>query len=524
MKYVDLMLERPLVWGLFAVYLLLTSGLAWLGHRKTRGIESFAVGDGAMNPVVVGITLAASIASTATFVINPGFVYVHGLSALVHFGGAVMVGLVIGLVTLSLGFRRVGARTKAITLPQWIGERYKSRGLAVLFAGINLMSLSFVVLIVGGVSIVMQTTMGLSNLEALVVVVGFTFSYIFIGGTYAHAYTNTLQGAIMAVIAVVIVVSGFHLLSGGLDSVLATLAARDPNLAQVVNPASPLFNSFFSVFVCGVVIGFAVVCQPHILTKALYVKDDRAVVQYLGVSLLVTVVFTGLLLVGLYALLAGMPVEAFLDPQTGVFRQDMVVAVYIAQTFPAPLVAVISVALMAAGMSTLDGILVALSSIAGNDLFLALTRNNLLRGKSPAQRSQLAHRASQVILVLMGITAFVIALNPPTLLGIFGQIGVYGIIAASAAPIVLGIVTARGHAGTATAAALTGLGVHVGLYLGGFDPNPAVTATWAILASCVVTTLGVTATVVLAHGASEASALGAVRSGTPGLSRTREGS
>ncbi len=37
MKYIDLMLERPLVWGLFAVYLLLTSGLAYLGHRKTKG-------------------------------------------------------------------------------------------------------------------------------------------------------------------------------------------------------------------------------------------------------------------------------------------------------------------------------------------------------------------------------------------------------------------------------------------------------------------------------------------------------
>ncbi len=326
----------------------------------------------------------------------------------------------------------------------------------------------------------------------------------------------------MAVIAVVIVVSGFHLLSGGLDGVLTTLAARDPNLAGAVNPASPLFNSFFSVFVCGVVIGFAVVCQPHILTKALYVKDDRAVAQYLCVALLVTMVFTGLLLVGLYALLAGMPAELFLDPTTGVFRQDMVVAVYIAQTFPAPLVAVISVALMAAGMSTLDGILVALSSIAGNDLFLALTRRNLLRNHTPEQRSRLAHRASQVILVLMGVAAFVIALNPPALLGIFGQVGVYGIIAASAAPIVLGIVTPHGHTSTATAAALTGLGVHLALYLGGFDPNPAVTATWAILASAAVTTLGVAATVALARA--EAVGPPTVRSGTPGLSRTREGS
>ncbi len=451
-----------LIWTLFGGYILLTTWLAWLGHKKTKDITSFAVGAQDMNPVVVGITLAASIASTATFVINPGFVYVHGMSALMHLGVAAGIGIIAGLAIMSFGFRRIGAETKALTIPHWIGQRYESKAMTVFFAAVNLLSLTFVVLIVGGLSIVMQQTLGLSNVAACLLIIGFVFSYIFLGGTYAHAYTNTLQGGIMAVIAGVIVLSGSEYLFSG--DMTAQLAAVDPNLALAVNPASPLFGSFFSVWIAGFIIGFALVSQPHIMIKAMYVKSDRDVLKYLGVCLLVSLAFTGLLLVGIYARMMGIPAEKFIDPATGAFRQDLVMTVYILESFSPTMVAVITVALLAAGMSTLDGILVALSSIAGNDLFLGLTRNNVLKDKTPEEQQRLAHRASQVILIAMGVATFVIALNPPKLLGIFGQVGVYAIVAASCIPIFFGIVFRKVGKAPRFASAVVGLVVHLGLY------------------------------------------------------------
>jgi SSS family solute:Na+ symporter/sodium/pantothenate symporter len=361
----------------------------------------------------------------------------------------------------------------------------------VAFAAINLLSLSFVVLIVGGLSIVMQATLGLGNIESLVLIVVFVFSYVFVGGTWAHAYTNTLQGIIMLLVALVIVASGVPLLLSG--DVMTTLAAHDPNLVGIVNPASALFGSFFSVVISGFVIGFALVSQPHIMTKALYVDSDRAVRQYLAITIAVSLCFSALLLVGLYAHLIDLPREAFVDPATGVFRQDRVMAVYLAQSFgPVPF-AVITVALLAAGMSTLDGLLVALSSIAGADLFEALAPRDWLRRKSDEQRMRGAHRVSQLVLIAMGVTAFVIAIDPPALLGIFGQLGVYGIVAASTVPILYGLWFPSMGGRAATAAALTGLGVHFGLYgygvaMGGVADlaNPAATATWALLTSAAV--------------------------------------
>lgn len=480
MRYLELIADRPLVWTLFGIYMIVTSWLAWLGHRKTKDLSSFAIGKGDMGPLVVGITLAASIASTATFVINPGFVYVHGLSALIHLGLAAGLGVVIGLFSMSVGFRRLGARSGALTLPHWLGARYESRLVATFFALVSLLSLSFVVLIVGGLSIVMQQTLGLSNVESLILIITFVFGYVFIGGAYAHAYTNTLQGVVMAVVALLIVGSGLHHLWGG--GVMAALEAADPNLTRAINPASPLFGDFFSVYVSGFVIGFAVVCQPHIMTKALYVRDDKTVWKYLAVATVVSLLFSALLLVGLYAHAANIPREAFVDPATGLFRQDRVMAVYISHTFSPVLVAVITVAILSAGMSTLDGILVSLSSITANDLFANLAGRRFA-ALDAERRGRIAHRVSQLVLVVMGVAAFAISLSPPRLLGIFGQVGVYGIVAASTVPILFGIVFPALRRRAALLAALVGLGLHFGLYFGGVSANPGATATWALLAS-----------------------------------------
>lgn len=484
MGTLELIAERPLVWGLFAIYLVATTALAWIGHRKTKDMKSFAIGRGDMSAVVVGITLAASIASTATFVINPGFVYAHGLSALLHLGAAASLGVIAGLVLMSTGFRRIGAASGAVTLPQWLGERYGSKVLAVGFALVSMLYLTFVVLIVGGLSIVMQKTLGLGNVESLVVIITFVFGYVFIGGAYAHAYTNTLQGVIMVVVAAIIVGSGLHHFSGGFAAVADQLKAIDPNLAAPTNPASPLFHSIFSVYISGFVIGFAVVCQPHIMTKALYVKDSRAVRRYLAVAISCGLLFSSLLIVGLYAHLADIPAAALA-------RQDAVMMTYIDHAFGPVSVAFITVALMAAGMSTLDGILVALSSIAANDLYLNLGEHRWLAGATAEQRSAAGHRASRWILVGLGLLAFVIAIDPPELLGIFGQVGVYGIVAASTAPVLFGIAIPSLQRNTAMAAAVVGLVAHFALYLGGISANPGVTATWGVLASVATIAVGV---------------------------------
>lgn len=443
-------------------YALLVYWLSFIGMRKTSSAEGFAIGNKDMSPVLVGITLAASISSTATFVINPGFVYVHGVSAWVHFGVAGALGIFAALMVLTRGFLRVGEAQGSLTIPQWIYQRYQSRSLGLFFALINLLSITFVVLILVGCSLLVTGLFPIDQKTALILVVLFVFSYVLMGGTYAHAYTNTLQGVMMMLVAAALFVHGLHYLG---DAPLERIRALGADYAAVFNPNSDLYFSFFSVFVSGFVVTFALMLQPHILTKVLYLRSDRDANRFILTTVISGSVFMLMLMIGFYARLAGYEIES----------QDTVVREYLLREFlgtPAGdlILAFIFVALLAAGMSTLDGILVALSAMVVADI---------LKPMGLADHHGL--RISRYVLVAVGVVGLLLAWNPPALVGLFAQKGVYGLAAASLVPILFGVLL-RGDISVWVIgpAAVLGLATHLVLNLFAGVANPAVSATWGI--------------------------------------------
>ena len=486
-----------LAWSAFAVYLAATAYLGWQGFKKTSGFASFALGDRAMHPAVVGITLAASTASAATFIVNPGFVYVDGISAWMHLCIAVGIGFMSMLTFLSFRFRRIGSENAALTIPDWVGKRYGSGNFALYFAVLNLLAFAFVVLLVGGISIVMQRLLGISNPVALAIIVGVTTTYVFVGGTYAHVLTNLLQGSLMIGVTLLVLGFGTYQILSEPGSLIEQLRAIDPNLIRWVNPEGALFNDWFSIYVAGFVVGAVIVCQPHILTKALYVKDDRAVRQYLLVFALVFGLFMLLVSVGLFARIT-LPPEVIVDPATGEFRQDLVMTVYLQSLFPEWVFVVVSVVLVAAAMSTLDGLLVAISTITANDLVLNLMGRFGLGPTSPEARMAFALRAGHGVLVVLAAAAFLVNLDPPRLLGIFGQVGVYGLAVAAAAPLVAGVLFERSSTPIVWTGSVAALAIHFLLYFAGPElwpeapvtlENPGVTAAIATLVATPLTVL-----------------------------------
>lgn len=487
-----------LAWILFGLYLIGTSYLGWLGHRKTDGFSSFAIGKGDLSPVVVGVTLAASTASAATFIINPGFVYVDGLAAFMHLGLAVYLGFLLMLWILSFQFRRMGAEMGALTIPDWIGKRYGSRSFSMYFSILNLLGFAFVVLLVGGISIVMQSLLGISNVAALLITLVFVTSYVFLGGTYAHVFTNMLQGSLMIGVSLLIIGSGVILMVKNGNSLMDSLQQTGPHLLSWINPDGKLFNNFFSIYIAGFSIGAALVCQPHILTKALYVKTDKDVKQYIGVFTIVYLLFTLLLLTGFWAHFA-VPEGLLNDPETGLFRQDLVMTTYLQQTFPDWVFTVISIVLLAAAMSTLDGLLVGISTITANDLVLPLIDQFQQKEYTQEDKMRLAFRASHIVLVLIAIFTFWIDLNPPKLLGIFGQVGVYGLVLAAVPPLLVGVLFKKASLQIVWLGSLLSMGTHFSLYFWGAQlfpnssltfGNPGVTAALGILIGLSPTLVG----------------------------------
>jgi sodium/pantothenate symporter len=486
-----------LSWTLFILYMLGTSYLGWLGYKKTvNDFGSFAIGNGDMSAGVVGVTLATSTASAATFIINPGFVYVHGLSAFLHLGVSVFVGILFMLILLSFSFRRQGDAFKALTIPDWIGKRYHSPNFSLYFAFINLLGFAFIVLIVGGISIVMQPLLGVSNVVALIITLVFVTTYVMFGGTYAHVYTNMFQGFLMIAISLLVIASGIWIMFFSDYQLFHELRRTQPELLTVINLKSNLFNTPFAVYISGFLIGAALVCQPHILTKALYVKEDKDVRNYIIVFAGVYILFTLLLMVGFWA--HAVVSDAALLDSTGAFRQDLVMTVYLQEMFPDWVFSVVSIVLLAAAMSTLDGLLIGMSTITSNDLILNIMKRRSNHNMSHEMQMKWANRSSHIVLVVLAILTYWVNINPPKLLGIFGQVGVYGLVLAAVPPLVNGVLFKNSNTTTVWVLSVLAICTHFFLYFYGsqFFPNsnltfsnPGVTASLGVIVSIIPTLL-----------------------------------
>ena len=463
-------------------YVCLVFWLSWIGMRRTTDIRGFSIGNKDMSPYLIGITLAASISSTATFVINPGFVYVHGLSAYLHYGVAGSLGIFTAFIVLTRGFLRLGEHNNAMTIPQWIYYRYNHRGFSLFFAFLNLLSITFVVLILVGRSLLMTGLFPIEQKTALVLVLLFVFSYVLMGGTYAHAYTNTLQGFMMLLITLVLVAQGWKYF--GTDA-FGALQRIGNEYAAAFNSGSDLYFDFFSVFVSGFVITFALMLQPHILTKVLYLRSERDIGKFIVTTVVVSSIFYLMLMIGFYARLAGLEIPA----------QDAVVREYLLFEFGNSLwgeyaLVFIFITLLAAGMSTLDGILVSLSAMVVNDIV-----NPLFGDRYDGLV------LSRWVLVAVGLVGVLLAWNPPPLIGLFAQKGVYGLAAASLVPVLFGVLVRR-HIPlwVVLISAVIGLSLHLGLNLYGGVKNPAVSATYGILASMAFGLIGLYVTRADRHG------------------------
>lgn len=475
--------ETTFAWIFFAVYLVAISYVAYRGIQKVEGFASYSVGNRQANPIWVGMSLAANLTSAATFIINPGLIYLYGFAGIIGYGIAMPLGVFIGLTVISKAFRQIGDKYTALTVPQWIGERFEDRRLSLFFAVISLLLITFLVLIVVGLTLVLASVLHIPTLAAMAIVIVFPLVYIMMGGASAHTFTNTMQASIMFVVALLLIGSGYAYFSEGFGGFLDRLRAIDPLLAAPINPDSLLFRDWFEVVVANFIIGVAVIMQPHILSKALYLKSEKDVNRYLTTGFIVLVVFFSVLIVGLYA--------RILTPDAAGVLPDQVVPGYIVEVFSSGLRGLVAIGLIAAGFSTMEGLLVALSTIFSNDVYSYIARRK--GNKSEEEIGKKGIFYSKVFLVALAPVVALISygqiVSPNLSVAILAQNGVYALFSATFVPILFGIFSSRIKKNAVMAASVVALVVHFGMYYGGitmYANNPAVPAACALVASVLV--------------------------------------
>ncbi len=483
----ELVFATAILIGLYAALLLF---FVVRGAMRTGSIAEYAVGSIQFSPYTVALSLAASITSAATFIINPGFIALYGWSGIIALGIVLPFGVFVSLVILTKSFRSQGVHVKALTMAQWIGKRYQSPGFAIFFGFLSLLLITFMVLICVGMTKVLSKSLNVAELPVLISLVVFVFGYMMFGGANSMVYTNTIQAGIMIVVAFILLTSGYEHFSEGVQGFVEKLRAVDPLLVTATNPSSFLFRDYFEIIFCSMIVGIAIVCQPHIITKSLLLKDERDVNRYLIVAILVEALFFSVVAAGLYARLSFPDLTVGGEP----LKMDGIIPAYVVQEFPIYIGLVVILGLLSAGLSTLEGLVQTVPTSITSDIVAPIIGERVTQGPGGPR---LLQAINKVVIVLLAVVVISLSyqqlVNPSLSVGIFAQNGVYAYFSAAFVPVLLGIFFRNVPRAAPIAASITAVLVHFSVYYGRLTwymqaevRNPAVAATLAILSSLAV--------------------------------------
>lgn len=346
--------------ALLALYLggILALGLA--AHRRSRPTaeDYFLASRGVGLWLLVGTVVATVVNGLA----------VTGTPALFYEGGVLfgqMFVAIFGSMALMGAFGprvcNLGAQKGFVTQGEMFADHYQSRVVLALTAGLGMLSVfPFLAIQLAGIGKVLTaTTSGEIPQELAVVLCAISVGvYIFLGGARAAVWTDALQGLIaLAVLTGSAVL--FSVWVGGLP-------AGVEKLNQVM-PEKLVFNSANTpVFFDNVLSWtFAFFLWPHIFQRMFMARTPQSVRRSAGISL---VAFNFILIC-----LLTMTIAATAELYGVLDDADQLLAVMFNRHLPVGGV-FLTILIIALAMSTIDSMLLALSSTVSRDVWEGLLR------------------------------------------------------------------------------------------------------------------------------------------------------
>jgi sodium/proline symporter len=372
------------------IYNAVLIGVGLWARGRNKGVEDFFLAGRGLGPWVAAISASASSSSAWTLLGVSGAAYAWGLPALWLFP-ATVGGFLLNWVWVAPRLQRLATEEGAITLSEVIvpASTGAMRQL-ILRAAALIIVFCFVFYIASqfeAAGKAFESVFGLSKQTSILVGAGIVLAYTMLGGFWAVSVTDSIQGMLMVVAAVVlpasalVAVGGFGPLAGGL--------AELGNYGSPINGGAlaGLTGIFFVLGLFGISIGYP--GQPHVVNRFMALKDEKSLRQ--GRIIAVTwavLVYSGMLLLGLCARLLFSDVG---DSEQVLFRAA-------GDLLPPVIAGVMLAAVLSAIMSTADSQLLVASSAISYDWHLA----------SGSEKSGLTGTRTSVVAIL--ILATILAL------------------------------------------------------------------------------------------------------------------
>ena len=405
-----------------------------MGQRRVKAADDFATARGSYGPVFLAFAFAATTASGATFLGGPGLAYTIGLST--QWGNFLYpIGVYFGVLICMRLVATAGNRFGNRSIPEFLGDRYQSEGIRVIVALISLMLVFYIAgQLVAGL-VMFQQMLGMPPAIAISVTAIVLLIYVVAGGAHADILTDGIQGMMMlglAIVVILLVLFGVGM-DGNVIDVVREVGKQDENLAKPLNTDSPLTHSPWSV-ICVLFAHIPLGLLPHLGNKLWALKNTEQQRTFIKLAFIFGLTLG---MMGAGGLLARALLGDVLISEG--LNQNAALPMLFIELFPTWLAAFIGVGVLAAIMSTADGLVVSSSQVIANDLY---RRTIAPRAKKQLSEEQLDKRVLSIsristVVVLMFCALLGWALQDENI-AIIVWVGTGGMMSAIAGPLVIG--------------------------------------------------------------------------------------
>jgi sodium/pantothenate symporter len=435
------------------LFLIIIFFIGFWASKSLRNSESFLqdyfLGGRQLGGFILAMTMTATYGSASSFIGGPGAAYTQGLGWVLLSMAQLATGYFV-LMVLGKKFAIVSRKYNAITLVDFLKERYQCKWVVLLsaFSIIVFLFSAMAAQWVGGARLIESIT-GLSYTSALFIFAASVLVYVIIGGFRAVALTDAVQGVVMFVGTLVLLIATI-IAGGGIPNIIADLTAENPNLITPYGFDGGLTPLYVSTF--WILVGVGVVGLPQIAVRAMSYKNAKAMHR----ALIVGTIVVGFIMLGMH--LIGVFARPILP---GIEVGDTVMPLLAVKTLPAWLAGLVLAAPMAAIMSTVDSLLLLVSSAVVKDVYL-----NYIK---PDATNNSVKKISLTVTTVIGVLVFLMALSPPDLIIWLNLFAFGGLEAAFIWPVVLGLYWQTGNKYGAVSSMVVGVGSYILFH--SFYPN-----------------------------------------------------
>lgn len=408
-------------------------------------LSDYFLGSREFGGLVLAMTMVATYGSASSFLGGPGAAYSIGFGWVLLAMSQVATGYFV-LLVLGKKFAIVARRYNAITLIDFLKERYQSKTV-VLISAFSIIVFLFSAMAaqwVGGAYLIQSLT-GINYIAALFIFTVSVLIYVTVGGFRAVVITDTIQGIVMF-FGTLLLLGAVIIAGGGISNIFADLVAINPNLITPFGDDGSLTSAYVSSY--WILVGVGVIGLPQIAVRAMSYKNSKAMHR----AILIGTIVVGTIMLGMHMIgVFGRPILP------GIEVADKVIPEIALEVLPPWLAGILLAAPLAAIMSTVDSLLLLVSSSVVKDVYI-----NYIK---PEATEKQVKRVSMGVTAIIGVVAFLLAISPPELLIFLNLFAFGGLEAAFIWPLILGLYWKHANRTGAIASMITGIGSYIANHL-----------------------------------------------------------